>query len=724
MVSPLVALLLFLPQAGGGGTASPAAPARKSVHVARAPRAPVIDGVLEDEAWAQAAVITDFVEVDPDEGDPADPPTELRLMRDADFLYLGVTCFEPEPEKMVLQNALRDAFLNDDDRFEFILDTFEDGKNAFFFQVSAAGERGDGLINDNGRRFNKNWDTFWKARMRISKDRWTAEIAIPFKGLSFSGKGVWRANFERFRGADRTRTRWASPLRKYRLFTVSVAGELEGMEGLDQGLGIEVVPFYKVRRNDDEVTNLGNTVGTLGGEINWRITSQLRGSLTFNTDFAETEADARRVNLTRFPLFFPEKRDFFLQDSTFFQFGEQVGFRSRPNLIPFFTRRIGLARSGDEVPIHEGARVAGRVGNLDLGALAVSTGKVRGAGVPRGDIFVVRPSYNVSDELSVGALFTSGNPEDKGSNFVTGVDTRFASTDLLPGNFSLNVYALRSSDEVTGDVGAAYGMQSSLRTRDWNFSFDTLTTQKAFQPSLGFVRRPGERRYASQVMWEPRPDEGPVRRYIFGIQPVVWTDLSGELQSHRTAFNLFGVELHDGDQFMLSTIFEGDRLDQPFFIVPGSKIPTGGYDWWTVQGQVRFSDARPLSGRIVVEGGSFYNGSIGRLRVSANWRPSAFFRFGLSYREDRADLPGGDFDTRIEIVNANFSFTPDLSLENLIQADNQSDVLGIQSRLRWIEADGRELFFVVNSAWRELPGGTIIPLSRDFTLKLLYSLRF
>ncbi|KAA3608723.1 MAG: hypothetical protein DWQ01_11505 [Planctomycetota bacterium] len=686
---------------------------------------PLLDGEWEP-AWEKAAVLGPFIEVDPEEGIVTEHQSRVYLMRNRSHLFVALVAEEPEPESMVLQNMRRDAFLNDDDRFEFVFDTFHDTRTAYFFQVSAAGSRGDALLGDNGSRFNKRWDTYWDAKVKIHSDRWIAEIAIPFRALAFDSDGLWWANFERYRGSTRTRSRWAGAQRALRVGNTSAAGELTGFQDLDQGLGIEVVPYVKVRASHRENPDHRNFIGTGGGEINWNITPQLAGSFTMNTDFAETEADARRVNLSRFPLFFPEKRDFFLQDSNLFEFGPRQGFgRGGVDVLPFFSRRIGLAPSGSEVPIEAGARLAGRVEDLSLGMLAVRTEGLPGESLPDGELFVARPSYHLGSGLNVGGLFTHGNPASNKGNTVTGADVRYDSTDWLPGNFSFTAFMVRSDDDTLRDRGWAHGASATLKTSNHYFSLGTLSSQGAFEPALGFVRRPGERNHTAAADWDPRPGNGSsVRNYALRFRPSVWTDLSGEVQSYSIRMQFFGIYWHDGDEFTLNYYLTGDRLDSSFSPVSNSRIPAGEYDWQSLRAEYEFSEARPLSGEVSLQMGSWYNGHVGRFRSTVQWRPDAQLRVGLSYREDRAHLPGGDFTTRVEVLNADFTFNPDFSVENLVQADNQSDIVGLQSRWRYIQKDGRELFLVLNYAWQELPGGTIIPGSRDLTMKLVYSLRF
>ena len=677
--------------------------------------APVVDGRLDEAVWQEAFLLSPLTEIEPDLGESSLPDTEVRVMRDEEYLYFGFLCFESEPEKMVRHNMARDAFLRNDDRIEIVLDTFLDRRNAYFFQLSAAGSRGDGLIGENGSRFNKQWDTLWKGAAHVGKDRWTAEIAIPFRSLSFGEGSRWGLNVSRFRGADRSRYRWAGLSRHVHLFTIASAGILRGLDNLPRSSSFELTPYAKARQAWFENPDSASTDLALGGEFNWRISPGLRASFTLNTDFAETEADQQRVNLTRFPLFFREKRDFFLEDSTVFEFGEQTGFRGGGGrLLPFFSRRIGLASDGTEIPLHAGVRLAGHTGPLDLGFLGVNTAAVPASGTPAGNLYVLRPSYRVNDELAVGALATHGNPDADAINTVFGLDLRYNRAEIFSGyRLKLNTFAVRSRDEASHRVGAGWGLQSTLYSDDWTWEVKSLGTEEAFVPGMGFVLRPGERLYFGRAHWSPRPaGESRVRKYNFELRPIWWTDSAGNPQSHAYDATLFGLEWHDGDSFEVVWAFDGDRLGTSF------------HRWHLLEAEYEWSSSRPWSGSVAAEAGGWYDGQGLQLGMELDWRPSASLKLGARWDEGHFQMPGGDFTSRVGSLSGDFSFSPNLAVNNLLQADNQSDTWGFQSRARWIQEDGRELFFVLNWGWQEIPGGIIVPLDREIAAKLVWSLRF
>ncbi|MFH1998363.1 MAG: carbohydrate binding family 9 domain-containing protein [Planctomycetota bacterium] len=697
---------------------------RPEITVPTTDEAVTVDGILLEKAWARAAVIDRLVEVEPNEGTPASPPTEIRLMRDYDFLYVAFICYEPEMENLVLQDMHREGWQWEDDAVKITLDTFCDGKSGYYYLIDAAGSRLDALVADNGQRVNYSWDGFWEARVQLNENQWTAEFAIPFKALNFGDRDLWRVNFERYRGASRTKYRWTGWEREFRVTTMSEAGILRGMSGIDKSMGLEFIPYGKIKRTRKHDPRSAHTLGDAGGEINFSLTPQMTGSFTVNTDFAETEADTRRINLTRFSLFYPEKRDFFLQDSTLFEFGWESGFSGGPSITPFFSRRIGLSSTGEEIPIEYGTRLAGRVRDLDLGFLAVHTGADSSSDAPAGNLMVARPSWRVNEELTLGGMVTSGNPSQREENQVFGGDLRYVSTDTLPGLFSINAYLLGSDDRYTREKGSAYGIRSDWKTSDWSFSADTLYSRDDFHPALGYVRRPGERSYNGSIEWEPRTENhDSIRSYTFSVDAGFWTKPDGTLISHELDTGLFELNGHDGDSFYVHHTVSSDRLDSDFEPLPGYVIPRDDYAWQSMTAGYSFSKNRPLSGNISYTGGGWYNGRSSRVSTSGQWNPSAQLEIALSFSETRTTLPAGSFTTQIQGLNINYDFTPDIRLATLVQRDNISDNLGMQSRFRWIISDGRELFLVINSSWlRE--SGALVPVEQNFAVKAQYAIRF
>jgi hypothetical protein len=722
------------------------APAQESPILAR-PRVamptlttppPVIDGDLSDAAWSQAAVIDALTEVDPSEGIPADPPTNIYLARDAQALYIAFECFEPNPEAMVVQDMKRDGGMSEDESIKVVLDTFSTGKTGLFFVVSAAGGRMDALLTGKGpRSVNASWDTAWNGRSRILADRWIAELAIPFASLSFPPDDIWRINFERYHGARRAYYRWAGAERQYRITTISKAGEVSGLAGIPPTAGIEVVPYIKGQHiwppADAADIQVDDWRAEFGGDLNWKITPNLRASLSANTDFAETEVDAREINLTRFPTFFPEKRDFFLQDANLFEFGWESGFRGRPRAVPFVSRRIGLS-AGHEIPIELAGLLAGRVGSFDLGVFTAHTAALAyeddGAmiSVPASDLIVARPSWRISEALTIGAALTHGSPDSTEDTSTYGLDINYLYPDFAAGDIKLSAWGLISEDE--GDAegrtsGGAWGARGLINTTDWFFALASISSDDSFRPALGYVQRPGERNHSARLMWTPRPqDSSSIRRFRLGLAPSMWTDAAGQEISRNISMDLFGIEWQNGDSCGIEIDLERDRLTDPFSPVDGSEVPAGTHSWQTASVDYSWSRTRPISGSVSYEQGGYYNGDIKGFSASGAWIPNPNTDLSLTVSENRVSLPASAFTTRLGTLSAGYSFSPDTRLESFVQMDNVTDTLGFQGRLRWTIEDGRELFFVANSNWAETESGALAPTHQDYTIKLEYTLRF
>jgi len=461
---------------------------RPSALSVRAAQRPVIDGRLDDEVWEQAVPIGPMQQVEPIEGAQPSERTEVRILHDDDFLYFGVRCFDSNPSGIIGTQPQRDANLDSDDRVEILLDTFNDQRNAYFFQMSPVGSRGDALITDNGRVFNKPWDGIWMGKSTVDALGWTMEIALPFKTLAFDPDAdVWGLNVQRFIRRRNEVVRWAGASQDYGVFVMSQAGDLTGLEGMTQGLGLDVSPYAKAAWRKTRSVTEDRQVSSVHGGVDafYRVTPNLSALLTVNTDFAETEVDTRQINLTRFPLFFPERRDFFLQDSGQFEFAD-----NGRSLIPFFSRRIGLV-DGAVVPIDFGAKMTGRVGDWNIGALDVATGERSSLG--NENLFVARLSRNVGEESTVGGIVTHGDPSGATDNSVVGFDANFRGESIFgDGRLNASGWALHSTTSgISSNAESAYGVSVRAPNQRWNWSASAKEIEDDFNAALGFVPRTG-----------------------------------------------------------------------------------------------------------------------------------------------------------------------------------------------------------------------------------------
>jgi hypothetical protein len=698
------------------GDTPPAAP-RPSVQMVRIAEAPLIDGVLDEAVWAQAALIQDLKQVEPVEGAPPSERTEVRLLYDAEHLYIGIRCFDSEPDRIIATQSARDAQLDPDDRIEIILDTYLDRRNAYFFQMSPAGSKGDALITSNGADFNKPWDGIWEGKAVIDELGWCMEVALPFATLGFDpSSDAFGFNVNRHIKRKGEVVRWASPRNDTPIFLIAAAGDLRGLSGLQQGLGLDVVPYFHVDWTNARLEGDDDLIGRPGLDAYWRITPSLQAILTVRTDFAETEVDERQINLTRFPLFFPEKRDFFLQDAGIFRFAD-----TSPALIPFFSRRIGLSSDGNEVPILFGTKLAGRHDDWNIGLLQVRTEETGEQDAK--DLYVARISRNIGSESTLGGIFTHGNPDAPERNQVYGLDWNYRTSEWRT-NQSLrsSVWMLRSETEGLSGDDLAYGASLEGPNDLWRWRAAAREVQENFDPALGFAPRVGVRNYLARAAYQPRPGNA-VRQYEFSAEGELYTDLDGELETARVELQPFGAEFETEDALRLELEGIRDVLTEDFEINDGIVIPAESYDYGRVRLEFNSSLRRAVSAELTFETGSFYDGTRNDVEVEIAWRQSRWFNTSLGYETSHVDLDAGAFTTHLGVWRSNVAFTPDIDWNNFVQFDNQSDTLGWNSRLRWILSPGRDLFIVWNQSV-ERTGDSIVPLYQEAALKLGWTLRF
>ncbi|MEN8162897.1 MAG: DUF5916 domain-containing protein, partial [Acidobacteriota bacterium] len=401
-----------------------------------------IDGLLDEPAWRDAAVIPHLEQQDPHPGEPSAFQTEVRILVDRHALYVAFVCFDPEPTKMAVHTMQRDGNFYGDDTVAVVLDTTGDGRRGYLFRVNAAGARLDGLVAG-PESFSAEWDGIWDARTRRTPDGWTVEMRIPAQTLRFTwGLDRWGFNVERFIARERMTLRWSSPTLDSRLVDLQRAGVLAGAGNLRQGLGLSISPFGLMRSERNLVADETAFDSDIGGDITWNVTRDLTSYLTINTDFAETEVDTRQINLTRFPLFFPEKRSFFLEGSDLFEFG----LGTNHEFIPFFSRRIGLFE-GAQVPILAGVKVLGRTGPWSVGLLDTVMDETDGT--DKTNLFAGRVTYDVNEHLTIGTIVTDGDPEGAQDNTLVGLDAVWrTSTFLGDKNFSVGGWAASSRGDV------------------------------------------------------------------------------------------------------------------------------------------------------------------------------------------------------------------------------------------------------------------------------------
>jgi hypothetical protein len=488
----------------------------------------------------------------------------------------------------------------------------------------------------------------------------------------------------------------------------STTGIISGIRDIRQGVGLDVIPSIAMAGSKDYVTQNSDKRFDPSVNVFYKITPNLTGALTLNTDFSATEVDNRQVNLSRFSLFFPEKRDFFLQDVDIFTFGGRSGggggggggnFGNNQNGIPFYSRRVGLSRTGLPIDIDAGLKMTGRVGQWNVGALAVQQGDF---GTLDGQqVFVGRASANILSESNIGVIFTDGDPTSTTSNRLFGTDfryqnTRFSSRYGLRGNA---FFQQTDTPGLTGD-DKAYGVSANMETQGTGFggSMGYEYFGEDYYPGLGFANRVGVESVNMGGRARYFFQEHPLLRVINSFWRFEHTRRldTGDMQSENLFFRPVNLNTHLGDQLGLGVSRNREGLDRDFMISPGVVIPAGKYDFVEYNMELNMSDQRTIAPGIQLNSGDFYNGDRKRVRVGMNWRPDEHFFLNWSYDIQDISLPVGDFKVKLVSANANYAFNAKWSWVNLIQYDNASSTVGVNSRLRWNPQAGEDLYLVVN----------------------------
>lgn len=726
---------LAVPTASAAPRQQPTSPetATKSAAVTSTTEAITIDGVLDEPIWRAAPTIGDLTQRQPEQSLPPTDRTDVTLLYDREYLYIGVVSYDSEPQRVIGTQMARDASLSSDDRVEILLDTFRDQRSAFYFATNPSGALVDGLVASG--QLNADWDAIWDVRTRRTDQGWTAEFAIPFKSLSFpSGRTVWGFNIARHIYRKLEEDRWCGARLDTQLYQLSEAGEITNLVGLTQGIGVDVRPFLAGRWL--RVAGEDATSGKPGLDVFYNITPSLKLTTTFNTDFGETEVDARQINLSRFSVLFPEKRSFFLQGAGVFNFastGPEPAGGIPPagaDVYPFFSRQIGLL-GGQEVPVDAGVKLTGTVGRTDVGLLGVRTGDL--PIVSEKNFLVGRVKRNLLQQSYVGAIFTGGHPAEGQSGQTYGADMRLATSRFLgrPNNFVVNGYAVKSVNEGVSGRDWSYGFSAHYPNDKFNAQVAYREMQENFKPALGFVQRDNVRLFRVAGSYNPRPKNFlNVQQMFHDVYYTRFTRLdNGEVESWDLYVTLLDWHLRSGDNlhgmFDFNPTYE--RLFEPFEISPGVHLRPGEYRFTRFRSNLlSTASKRRLSGSVNLTYGGYWSGKAEQVTTSLTYKVPPRFTVTVSTNQTFARLPEGHFIARIFTSNVSYAATPRLSLSNLIQYDNRSRNMGWQSRVRWTLQPGNDVFFAFNQGWIREDVGDLRFRTQDskVSAKFQYSFRF
>ncbi|MFP3947873.1 MAG: DUF5916 domain-containing protein [Longimicrobiales bacterium] len=677
------------------------------LQATRVEEGPTLDGFLNDPVWDRATVADGFIQQEPNTGDPVSETTEVLVLYDGETLYLGVRALDRgAPGGLVATEMRRDAGrILEEDNFQVILDTFHDERSGYMFVTTPLGAKLDQQVSNEGGRsrsfgtssdVNRDWDGVWYVETRTTDEGWIAEIAIPMVTLRFSeaSEQQWGVNFMRNIRRKNEQAYWAPMPQAYDLMRVSMAGDLTDLRSLERGMDLRVKPYVAGggRRIVDGGVTDNSTQSDVGLDIKYGVTAGLNLDVTVNTDFAQAEVDDEQVNLTRFALFYPEKRDFFLENAGQFMVGSTSSIR--PIVDLFFSRRIGLSQTGQPVPILGGARLTGKVGPNSIALMDIQTDGAPGR--PGENFLVARYSRDVASASRVGGIFinkeanldTDGTPGDD-YNRTYGLDTRIVPHPALTID---GMVAMTETPGVTdGEMGLHF--RAGWLDRSWRIYTEYTDLEDNFNAEVGFVPRVGIERHKLHLEYNPRPD-------IWGIRVMspMWnieylTDQSGTLMSRRL-HNMVGITFDDGGQGTIWYNRDFERLERDFEIQPGIVIPRGSYDFGDWHFSYRSNSARRLFFSATYAPRTFFNGDRTDIRGSTGVRVTDQLAFEGSYSRNDVNLPAGDFVVDIGSLQADLALSPSMSLRSRVQYNSSTEQWTTSGRFRWTYQPGSDLYIV------------------------------
>ena len=698
-----------------------------------------VDGRLDEADWGRAPVASGFIQNEPREGMPASEDTEVRILYDADALYIGVFARDDEPTRIITTELTKDFNRASGDSFEVVIDTFHDRRNGYMFATNAQGAKWDAQMVNEGREINENWDTVWQVRTRVAETGWYAEIAIPLRTLRFhdADPQTWGINFLRRIRRNNEDTFWAPLPRIYDLQRVSQAGTLEGLQGLRPGKDLRVKPYVLGSSGKSAQTKVGNDAD-IGFDAKYGVTSGLSWDFTVNTDFSQVEADEQQINLTRFSLFFPEKRDFFLENSGVYEFGGTGGVsgggdgstaggaargpaNSVRDPILFFSRRIGLSDSGQSIPIIGGTRLTGRAGAYSLAVLNIQQD---GAAAARSTNFTaLRLRRNVLANSDIGLLFLNKDVAGPHYNRVAGADANFR----FFRNLNINTYAVQTmSPETAESDGRGVMTRAAVSYRDsfWDVRSSYGRVGKGANDELGYIERPGTTKASHRfsVHWRPEAVSSWAREINPHVDYNSISYVDGALQSRYVDYHV-PINFQNGAWLETGANAVVENLIAPFVISRrrGITIAPGRYDTLEWLFTARSDASRPvsLSGRWGV--GEFYDGYKQNYAIAGATRVGSHLNASLNLTRNQISLRGGRYSTNLITTRVEYGFSTQAFVNALVQYNTDAREWSSNIRFNVIHRPLSDFYLVFNDR-RDIDGRGLI--DRAVIAKMTYMVAF
>jgi hypothetical protein len=689
-----------------------------------------VDGRLDDPLYRDTLPIDEFVQQEPREGAPASEKTEVWVAYDDQAIYVGARLWESDPSRRVMSDMRRDASnLYNNDHFAVMIDTFYDRRNGYLFYANAQGGMGDSQVaNENA---NTDWNTIWETKSADFDGGWTIEFRIPFRSIRFQeGARVWGINFRRMvRWKTETAFLAAVPASygSNGINRASSAATLVGLEAPARIRNIDVKAYglgstVTNRASSPPVSNHGD--GDFGVDAKWSPTQSYVADVTYNTDFAQVEDDEQQLNLTRFSLQYPEKRDFFMEGEQFFGFGTQSGAPGNNPEIPviFFSRRIGL-ENGGIVPILGGGRLLGRSGRNQIGILQMRTGEVPALRAAATDFTAMRVQREILRRSRIGMIATRRAPSAYGSsNYAYGVDAVLQFYQNI--QFVHYVAKTETRDRTGNDLSSRN--RFVWNADRWGIDTEHMFAGEDFNPEVGFVRRPeGFQHLKMNLRFSPRPRNIPgVRKVYYTTNVQYFTDPTWRKVESRDQQAAFRADFTNGDRTQVEASRSYEAIEDPFTLAKGVRVPAGGYSWQQVQGSFTFGPQRKISGTAVALHGSFYDGTVTEVGWRSRLEFSPQFYAEPTITINHVDVPWGRGFSNLVSSRLTYTLTPRMFVSGLVQYQSRNDAVSTNARFRWEYSPGSELFVVYSDGRTTLSRGIPDLQNRSFVVKVTRLFQF
>ncbi len=698
-----------------------------------------LDGILDEPSWEKCVPAKEFLQREPLEGQSSTEHTEVRVLYTTQTLYIGVRCSTENSGKIIARYQRRDSSVWNDDSIHIMLDPFANGQTGFMFSTNALGARFDATISgfqgQSGGRSgragqraspNEDWNGIWNVKTQIHDTGWSAEFEIPFATLKFprQEEQIWGINLRRMIPANNEEALWTAYPKSFGFYALTQAGKLKGLSNLKQGLGLDVKPYiltkHSIERQNQHDEDITSEVGL---DLSYSITTNIQADLTINPDFAETEVDEQPLNLTRFPVFFPEKRKFFLEGASVFEFGSP--YRG----TPYFSRRIGLDEDRRPVPILLGSKITGTEGNTSFGFLNAITDQHEDT--PSTLFNVMRVQQRIFEESNIGAIVTNKMPDGGDQNHVGGIDGSFIDSYFM-GDKQLRAdfFAMQSYSEETGGDDLASYAGIFYPNEPWDISIDYNHIGPEFNPELGFARQTGFDEWGVDASYSPDSEISFVRRTVHGMRTEYSVDEDWIQYQWSVDATPLGILFESGDYIEYQYEMFGDTIDEAYDIFQDVQVFPDRYSYGNNQFRFDSSNHRFVSFYFRYENGNFQNGTKEEFSAHSSLQLTRSLRFSLEGEIDKRKLPlflsggevyGGEFTANLARTRLTYTFSPDMYITTLVQWENESENASANIRYNWTIQPERDLYVVLNLAGNREESRLY---RADTSIKLGYQWRF